>query len=63
MVPIPGYNNYVFIECVYWVDNVSVSGNGACVRRWCIESQILMPLMDSQFLMPQTKIVGMFSNA
>jgi hypothetical protein len=30
--------------CVYLVDSVSVIGDGACKKRWCIESKILMPL-------------------
>jgi hypothetical protein len=51
------------LNCVYWVYSMSVSGNGAYVRRWCIESQMLIPLVASQFLMPLTKIVGPFSDA
>ncbi len=43
--------------------NVSVSGNGACVGRWCVESHFLMPLVESQFLMPLSKIAGTFSDA
>ncbi len=29
--------------------SVGVSGNGVCIRRWCVESQFLMPLMESDF--------------
>jgi hypothetical protein len=51
------------LNCVYQLDSVSVSGDGACIRRSCVESQILMPLMESRFLMPLTKIAGTYSDA
>jgi hypothetical protein len=49
------------LNCV--LGSVSVSGNGACVRPWCVESHFLMPLVVSHFLMPLSNIVGTFSNA
>jgi hypothetical protein len=49
------------LNCV--MGSMSVSDDGACVRRWCIESQIFMPLVESQFLIPLSKIAGMFSDA
>jgi hypothetical protein len=45
MVPIPGYDNKVFINlCVLGRYHEQCDGNGARKKSWCIESQNLMPL-------------------
>ncbi len=46
------------LNYVYWVDSMSVSGDGVCVRRLCVESQILIPLVESRFYVAPNKNSG-----
>ncbi len=49
-VPIPGYDNKVFINlCVLGRYCEQFDGDGARKKSWCVESQNLMPLTTDKY--------------